>query len=209
MRLPAHNTLSVMPFVRKSSGFLLWKRDHPMKTFFAEVYCSFLRTHGYSVGILSFIMTTLAFYFTPDDTVHLKWLVPLSLVSLLVFIVLVDFAFRAYHAATTRLPVVKSATKPPELYPNATALLLLDKSELFGHESIVSVYIRDNDFEMLIGVGFVLTIQQDGLVQILVSKKVESGRDMLWTEVTSNNANTLRKLIVKPSIPKHINDIGA
>jgi hypothetical protein len=180
-----------------------------MKNFSEELYTSFLKTRGYPVGILSFLMTTLAFYFRIDDAIPLKWLVPLFMLSLLVFMVLLDFASRAYHSATASLPVVKSATKAPELYPDAIALLLLDKSDLYGHESLVSIYSRDDEFEMLIGVGFVLTIQQDGRVQVVVMEKLDSGRDTLWTEIQANNANALKKIIVKPSIPKQINRSGA
>lgn len=179
-----------------------------MKRFLPELYTSFLRTYGYVISVLSLVLTTLAFYFTPNDVIMLKWVTPVALIVLMLFIVLADFAQRAFHAASSKLPIVKSGRKPPDLYPQAIALLLLDKSDLFGHEAIVSIYYQDEDFEMLIGVGFVLTIQREGFVQILVTKKVDTRRDAVWSQIQENNASSLKKLIVKPSVPKQINDIG-
>lgn len=179
-----------------------------MKNLLFELYTSFLRIKGFSLSVISVFFALIAFYFTPENTIHIKILVPICLFSFLVFAVITDFAIRAYKNCLTKLPKVISAKKPPALYPNAIVLLLLSKSELFGHESIVSVYFQEDGFEILIGVGFVLTIQQDGLIQVLILKKIDFEKEHLWSDINANNNTILKKLLVKPTIPKQIIEIG-
>jgi hypothetical protein len=78
--------------------------------------------------------------------------------------------------------------------------LLLDKSELFGHDAVVSVYHVDgSDFEQLIGVGYVRNIQENGKIQVLVEEVIANG-DLL-NRLAHNDAEVLGRIRVKPSAP--------
>ena len=105
---------------------------------------------------------------------------------------------------TNPLPKVKQGTKPPSLYTSAVALLLLEKTEIFGHESLVSVYYKEDNYEILIGLGFISTVQENGLIQVIVQSNVDDRYNDTWKLITSNNTNALERILVKPTIPKSI-----
>ena len=174
-----------------------------------ELYASFKEVRGYAVSAASLVIALILFYIDPDDTISVKWLFVGGTIAGIGVMVLVDFSIRAYRGATAKLPAVRAAKASPALYRDAIALLLLEKSPLFGHESLVSVYLKDEDFEILIGIGFVLTIQKGGLIQVLVTANFDPKSNNIWKEVIDNNVTTLKKLIIKPSIPRQANSFGA
>lgn len=174
-----------------------------------ELYTSFKETRGYAVSAIALGITILAFYIGPQGSVPWKWLILVGSLLAMAFIVLTDFAIRSFKGATGRLPSVKIAKQPPNLYKNAVALLLLEKSVLFGHDALVSIYYQDDDLESLIGVGFVITIQRNGLIQVLVTHNFDTANGTIWKSVQENNATFLKRLLVKPSVPKQINSTGA
>jgi hypothetical protein len=173
-----------------------------------ELYSSFKEIRGYAVSTISLGITILVFYIDPQGSVSWKWLILIGSIVIILFIVLIDFAVRSYKNAIAKLPRVKAAKLPPSLYKDAIALLLLEKSILYGQESLVSIYYHDDDFELLIGIGSVITVQRDGLIQVLVTDKLESASEDIWKSIRENNAAALKRLIVKPTVPKLVNPSG-
>ena len=167
-----------------------------------ELYNAFKRVKGYSLGFFSIGLSVALFIWGPDTKLSLKIIIPLGVLTLLIIAVLVDFGFHCYSRMTNIIPDVKQGLDPPQLYPQAVAMILLSKSDLFATESIVSVYYRDESYEPLIGSGFVFTVQENGLIQIVVVRCMDERYSEVWEKVRSNNSSILEKLIVKPIVPK-------
>lgn len=174
---------------------------------FKEMYKSFIRVKGYVLSFIGLLITLLLFFVTPTTELPVRWVVVFAVPFFLLFVVVCDIAYRAIQDIV--LPKVKASCEPPALYPDALAILLLEKSNLFGHESLVSVYSKEDDFETLIGVGYVLTIQQGGLIQVLVTRNVGKAQEDIWKKIRNNDGSVLSKLLIRPSIPKIIQEIGA
>ena len=156
--------------------------------------------------ILALLIAVFSFNLSRTDTVTLAVLFPIAIITLILLFVFLDLSIRMFNKARRGLPKVVQGRNPPNQYPNAAALLLLQHSELFGHEAIVSVFYRNDDFEEFIGIGFVLTIQENGLIQIVVQKSLGENLDHLWASIRANDANSVRRLLVKPSIPRTVGE---
>ncbi len=171
-----------------------------------ELYNSFIRVRGYVLALVGVVLTLLLFFVTPTTNIPVKWLVVFAIPLLLLLIVICDVAHRAMQDIV--LPKVKASQPPPPLYPDAVAILLLEKSNLFGQDSGVSVYFKEDDFEVLVGWGYVLTVQQGGLIQVLIMQKVGQAQGSVWDQIKNNDGAVLKKLLVRPSIPKIMLNVG-
>lgn len=179
-----------------------------MKNYFLGLYQSFLRIHGVPVILLGICLGVISFIYSPTDSLSLKVVVPISIVSFLLLVTLIDNSIQNFKKISNILPKVKQARVPPSLYSDAIAILLLEPSDIFAHETLVSIYYLENDFESLIGVGFILTIQENGLIQVLVKKAIEEQGKNIWESICRNDVTILSKLQVKPSIPKVLDNWG-
>ena len=82
------------------------------------------------------------------------------------------------------------------------ALCLLEPSEFFSYDTLVSFYyIDDEEFEQLVGIGTVVNIQENKLIQVELTNPVE-GYEGIVKKLANNDAHALKKTVVKPSIPK-------
>ena len=63
----------------------------------------------------------------------------------------------------------------------------------------------DRTFERIIGVGQVVDIQGDGLIQVLALRAIPAESE-LWQRIRNRETTTLRQVIVRPSI--NINEAG-
>jgi hypothetical protein len=54
-------------------------------------------------------------------------------------------------------------------------------------------------FERVIGIGRVVNIQQNGLIQVLVLKEVPNHVE-LWQRIRSHERSILPQIVIKPSI---------
>lgn len=179
-----------------------------MKNYFFDLYQSFTRIHGVPVTLLGMCLGVIAFIYSPTDTLSLKIVFPVGIISFLMLATLIDNSIQNFKKVSNILPRVKQARIPTNLYSGAKAILLLEPSDIFAHETLVSVYYLENDFERLIGVGFILTIQTNGLIQVLINMAFEEQDDNIWERICRNDITVLSKLHVKPSIPKILNSLG-
>ncbi len=172
-------------------------------SFIRELYESFVRVRGVPIAFISLLLGFLYFYLSANSSsVQLKVILPVIVVLLILIITLFDLSYRLFSKSVHRLPRVKQARKPPLSHSKATAILLLENSEVYGHETIVSIYYIENGFEVFIGIGFVFTHQDNGYIQILVGSEIESAYKETWERVCHNDLNVLSNLLVKPSMPK-------
>ncbi|MEQ9105076.1 MAG: hypothetical protein RIE53_10285 [Rhodothermales bacterium] len=173
-----------------------------MKGYWAEIAESFRQSHGPSFSLVSLVIALGTWFGLSDVKVGLKWVVPSVLIVVVMLMIFINLSSRAFSKARSGLPKVKASFAPSSHQQTAVAGLLLERSELFGHESLISVFMKENDFERLIGYGFVTTIQENGLIQVLVTGSLVDEEDDVWKLVANQNVDTLKKLMVKATVPK-------
>lgn len=170
--------------------------------YFTELYKAFRRSHGPTITTVGFLMSIGFFYITPDQAVEFKYLVPIAIILAIIIFTLVDLSLALTRSGMNLIPKIRQARECPKLYSNGIAMLLLDPSPIFGVESFVSVYSRETDFEILIGYGFVANVQENGLIQVIVLGSLLNETDETWNKIVQNNTNDIKKILVKPSLPR-------
>lgn len=96
------------------------------------------------------------------------------------------------------MPKILVASK--NLVTNQT-IFLLEPSELFSIDAVVSFYYFDNSFEFLIAMGRVVNIQQDRKIQVEVICP-RPGYEPIISKLENNDSITLSKTRIKPNIPR-------
>jgi len=177
------------------------KAQAPPRTFVELLYRSFMATYGPFLTVVGFVLTVIAFFVVPATaTWPVRWMLVLAVLAAYAVLVLLYAAYTAFRTTGQRLPIVRCAQACPKAFHKAKVLFLLDPSELFAHDAIVSIYYMQDDIERLIGMGRVINIQEDGRIQVLATHDVEFG-DVQWQDLVKNDVTKLRRLIVKPIIP--------
>jgi hypothetical protein len=60
-----------------------------------------------------------------------------------------------------------------------------------------SIYSIEDEFEILIGDGYVVNVQRDERIQVAVTSFV-SGTEAIWERLTENRAEALRNTLIRP-----------
>lgn len=131
-------------------------------SFWGIVWLNFLKVQGVLLSAIGIGL----WFFTPQTTI------PLSLLLLIVIIALVvtlTFASTAYELFSKTkdffsLPRVIATRKIAAKNRRIDLIFLLEPSELFSIDALVSFYYFDADFEQLIAIGRVINIQQDSKI---------------------------------------------
>ena len=124
---------------------------------------------------------------------------PFVIIIFLIFLTWWFFriSWLVYIQSGIKLPLVKQATKFGE---SQTVILILGPSPLFSFNSVVAIYYLEDQFERLIGIGSVINVQENGLIQVSVMEaKTEDTR--LWESIINNKADIIKHIIVKPYAP--------
>ena len=118
-------------------------------------------------------------------------------------------AYSAIEEVSGRLPRVIHSRKGTGGFKNNGVICLLEESTLFNHGIAVSFYFKDSaGFEVLIGTGIVINVQDDRRIQVGL-RWVKKGQEDAVDELQSNNADALQRLIVKPYVQAFPMDSGA
>jgi len=165
------------------------------KGFWNLVAEGFYSASGPSFAIGSIIVAVILWVFSPTTTIRLVIALPVLLFLVLAALILGKAVLLALQASGQNLPgviVVRDGPNP---------VLLLEHSDLFSHEAVVSIYhIGDDKFERFLGLGWVANVQQDGRIQILMHHQAEGYEDIVL-RMRQNDAVVLRGILVKPSVP--------
>lgn len=172
--------------------------------FMRDVYESIRRIWGWVLTIIGICVSGYFLFFKADDKVEAKWTFLVYCLCFCFIAFLVDFAFRAYTKSRFPLPRVIFSTTAPPIAQGAACLLLLEPSDLFSHDVIVSIYCREAHYEELIGYGRVLTIQTTGQVQVLVTHIVGDPGAVVWEGLIQNNRVWHDKVLVKPFLTSEL-----
>lgn len=82
---------------------------------------------------------------------------------------------------------------------------LLEASDLFAAQSIISLYYTDeDDFERLIGVGFVESINNKGRIQVVIDEPEITYQNIL-DKLANNDLKVIQQTRVSPSAIKKYN----
>jgi hypothetical protein len=169
-------------------------------TFSDRVWSAVINSWGATFTLVGFSISILSFFVVPNsETIPLSWF----LLSIILLVVILGIFIRATYDANFDsnivLPTVRTIIEPPATYKDASALLLLDPSELLSQDCLVSVYFIDGGIERLAGIGVVVNIQNDKKIQVILVKDAEFSDKV--EALKSNNQEDLSKIIVKPSVP--------
>ncbi|MCL2254292.1 MAG: hypothetical protein FWC09_07585, partial [Lachnospiraceae bacterium] len=100
----------------------------------------------------------------------------------------------------SKLPKVKKI-----VYKTGKVTFIVDNSnDLFGFESLASIYYYDNNdkIEILIGIGYVETINNKGYLQIVIVNWIFNETVCEIKEKLINKSAHCNDIMIKPSIPK-------
>jgi hypothetical protein len=150
-----------------------------MDSFKSDLWKSFNRVQGTLLSVLSLLLAIASFFYTPAAEIRFNWkwaFVALPICAA-VCATLMDMLVRARRHSRVRLPrtrhVVVDEGRGSEAF--TTIIQVLEASELFGVNILVTIYysetlgVGDGEvFERPIGVGRVINVQRNGLIQVLL-----------------------------------------
>jgi hypothetical protein len=151
---------------------------------------------GVAVSVLGVVLGVVLWRVPPETTVSIAW--PLSVgAGLLALCCLLAEMLRASVAeGQMTLPRILSCLSDA-VGVSSGRLLLVEPSRLLGHGMAVSIYIMQNEFEILIGSGMVQNVQQNLRVQVAVMEARE-GTDAIWDDIMANKADALKATLIRP-----------
>ena len=109
----------------------------------------------------------ISLFFTTTWTAPGKWFVLLLVVAVFCVAVPAGMLFHVWPLLMNTLPKVRFAGQRT-IGGHERLILLLEPSSLFAYDAIVSLYRRENDIETAVAYGRVLSIQSNGLIQVLL-----------------------------------------
>ncbi|MCE5163754.1 hypothetical protein [Plesiomonas sp. PI-19] len=170
-------------------------------TFSERLWKAILKSWGGAITLISFV-ASIAVYFVVPNTATVKMNIFFVIVMILAALIIVLFraAYDANTDASVILPKVRRVLNPPKSYEKASVLLIVDPSNYLSHESSVTLFMLEDDYEQLIGVGVVINVQNDKKVQVAIYKNDES--EELLSQLKENKKHDLERLILKPSVPR-------
>jgi hypothetical protein len=171
-------------------------------TYLGLLWHSFVRMHGPLLGVTALAVGIIVWVFKPDERVSLAVTVPAFLTVLIMLVVAIDAGYDAWKLRTPGLPKVLYAKKWDQ--DGLEVVCLLEPSELFSYGLQVGFYYKNEDgFELLVGVGGVINIQDDRRVQVGMTSVVE-GQEQAVRAICENTKNVIERVRVKPSIPHDV-----
>lgn len=169
-------------------------------TFSERIWSSAIKSWGGLLTFFGFALSLISFFSVPQGiSLPLNIILAGFILLIFVLVIFVRAAFEANNDSKVTLPIVKTVIEPPSTYKDASALLLLAPTELLSHDSIVSVYYNDSGIERLSGIGRVVNIQTNKMIQVVLVKNAEFSEKV--EALKANKQEDLERLIIKPSVP--------
>lgn len=181
-----------------------------MDSFWQDAWTSFKAVSGPILTGAAFLLALLGPLYAPTNVVHISliWLAVSGLAALVVFLTAGNLVMAARRGARGRLPAIVHAfaLMSPGGATGQPVTLVLDRSDLFSVNIFTTIYYvedleqgRDHVFERVIGIGRVVNIQQNGLIQVLVLREVPNHVE-LWQRIRNHERSILAQIVIKPSI---------
>jgi hypothetical protein len=145
--------------------------------------------------LLAVAAIVIGLFFKPD------WSIPANVVFLGVIVaafllaLVSSMLFEVWPLLRRAPPKVRSAQQII-VQGQEQLLLLLDPSDMFGFDAVVSVYRKNGDFEEMVGIGRVRTIQENGFIQVTIEQTDPSADGEFLTN--------LSELVISTRSRKHL-----
>lgn len=171
------------------------------KTFWGTIWSSYRGVRGPVITIAAIVLPFLLWFWGPNIAVSLRWVLPIGVLLFAVIVTMADAAYQSFTQTKRLLPRVIQGRHPYPGLEDVKALCLLEPSDLFSHDTLVSLYfVGDEGFEALMGIGRVVNIQEDGKIQVALLH-VATGLEAEVQQLSQNDAAVLGRIRVKPNIP--------
>jgi hypothetical protein len=171
------------------------------RNFSSLIWSSFLKIGGVPTAIIALVVTVAAWLFSPNINIPLGVALPVLILCIMAILTFANAANESFKMSERILPKIVYGTTFQE-----KVLCLLEPSEFFSHDTLVSFYYIENSFEKLIGIGTVINIQEDGKIQVSMTNPVEAFDDVI-TKLGLNDNTILNNTKVKPNIPRTYQNI--
>lgn len=148
------------------------------------------------IGIAGLAVTII---YAPATQIDAKYLIVSIIVLMMVIITLAHAT--AFFRDTAKRQQLTSVVTVMEVSHLKKTVLVLKPSPVFAFDSMVSIYYAEHEFERLVGIGIIETIQTNGLVQVHVVTFIESESSEIWTRLKQKNQQEISKIIVRPYVP--------
>ena len=176
------------------------------QSFWKMFWRSARRAYGGLVAVLSLPLAIFLWIFPPTTCVPLGMIIVASTLGISILLTLAHMAYSLIQELSDQLPRVIHSREGAGAFKNHPVLCLLEQSELFSHGVAVSFYFKDaGEFEILIGTGLVLNVQDDRRIQVGLNQVAE-GQEVTVRKLQEGNSDTLQRLIVKPNVPAFVMD---
>lgn len=166
------------------------------RNFWSLIWSSFMKIQGILIGFIALVATVAVWIFPANINISLGLVLPVLIICIIAILTFANAANEIFKMSERILPKVILGTTL-----QANVLCLLEPSELFSHDTLVSFYYVENSFEKLIGIGTVLNIQEDGKIQVSMINHIE-GFDEIIIKLGQNDNTILDNIKVKPNIPR-------
>jgi hypothetical protein len=139
--------------------------------------------------------------------VGLIWLAVFALLALSVLVTAIHMMLKARQAAEELPPkAIHAFAGGGGTVGEGFLTLVMSRSRHFGVNILVTMYYtesvgsgRDDVIERSIGIGQVINIQANGLIQVLVLREVANSSE-LWQRIRNREPTALSHIIIKPSV---------
>lgn len=156
--------------------------------------------------VLAILVAVLLWVLSPDWYIPLRIALPIGLIFV-IFILTFANAAHEILKVSVYLPKVILGKKPSKKMKESKVLCLLEPSELFSHDTVVSFYYIEEGFEELIGIGKVLNVQNDGKILVTMLNMIGDNIKTI-NRIKQSNSEALKKIKIKPAIPwRYLGDV--
>ena len=153
-------------------------------------------------SLLVFVIQFLWYIFEPSHLIPI-WILSLAMIAIwLVWLVTYAIASNG-RVSIYKLPQIRTIHKDSK---SSKITFIMDKSELYSHDMLVSIFYLDKKeaYEIFLGIGHIEIINSRGYAQVVLIIKAEDNVDSVDEIINSigNNFETKQRIQIKPSIPK-------
>jgi hypothetical protein len=158
-----------------------------------------MERQSWMLAIFGIILSVVTYFVAKTTMIPLWSLIFTAMILIYLIIIMFAAIARSIRLGQVDLPAVLTVVQ--DNADQATPILLLAPSPLFGTSTLVSIYHRDHasGFEVLVGHGTVRTVQSDSKIQVKIDQWVEGSADIA-AATSNNNAEIICHLIVRPSV---------
>jgi hypothetical protein len=176
--------------------------DRIPRTFGSFLWSVFLDTQALIIDLCILLVGLVVWWLSANEKIPTPIALPILVISVILICTFAIAAFKLFISDRCSPPKVRTVIDAASRPEGAPLLFILEPSEHLTVDVLVSFYFTDeNEAEHRIGVGVVSNIQDNDLVQVEMIWRFDH-YEALIEKLARNDVNVLRKVKVKPGIPK-------